>query len=184
MWRFILVSFAFLGWSFYELSGGADYEPRTNSIQARAKLDDLRPVARPLRAQEPRVAQAPDIAEAPEIGATDTVARGLSGLNGTQTGGVTVTLAAAGASLDSEAIAHNIATRSVVTPRQQDLREVAGSRVNMRAGPSTQYDRIARLERGEQVAVLRESVNGWVKLRVVETGRVGWMAERLVTAAN
>src|SRR6056297_3567003 len=184
MWRFILVSFAFLGWSFYELSGGADYEPRTNSIQARAKLDDLRPVARPLRAQEPRVAQAPDIAEAPEIGATDTVARGLSGLNGTQTGGVTVTLAAAGASLDSEAIAHNIATRSVVTPRQQDLREVAGSRVNMRAGPSTQYDRIGRLERGEQVAVLRESVNGWVKLRVVETGRVGWMAERLVTAAN
>lgn len=190
MWRFILVSFAFLGWSFYELSGGADYEPRTNSIQARAKLDDLRPVARPLRAQEPRIAQAPDIGEAPDIGATDTVARGLtdlSGLTGTQTGGVTVTLASASASLESDAvaaIAHNIAPRSAVTPRQQDLREVAGSRVNMRAGPSTQYDRIARLERGEQVAVLREPGNGWVKLRVVETGRVGWMAERLVTVAN
>ncbi|WP_323776167.1 SH3 domain-containing protein [Leisingera sp.] len=28
MSRFIIVSFAFLGWGFYELSGGADFEPR------------------------------------------------------------------------------------------------------------------------------------------------------------
>lgn len=36
MWRFILVTFAFLGFAFWELSGGADYAPRENSIQARA----------------------------------------------------------------------------------------------------------------------------------------------------
>ncbi len=36
MWRFILLTFAFLGFAFYELSGGADYEPISNSIQARA----------------------------------------------------------------------------------------------------------------------------------------------------
>ena len=29
MTRFILLTFGFLGWSFYELSGGADYEPLT-----------------------------------------------------------------------------------------------------------------------------------------------------------
>ena len=49
MWRFIIVSFAFLGWSFYELSGGSDYRPSANSIQTRALLDNQRPVARPLR---------------------------------------------------------------------------------------------------------------------------------------
>ena len=36
MWRFILVTFGFLGFAFWELSGGADYKPHENSIQARA----------------------------------------------------------------------------------------------------------------------------------------------------
>jgi len=36
MWRFILVTFAFLGFAFWELSGGAQYAPHENSIQARA----------------------------------------------------------------------------------------------------------------------------------------------------
>ncbi|KAA0916200.1 SH3 domain-containing protein [Aquicoccus porphyridii] len=34
MWRFIVVTFGFLGWAFYELSGGADYAPRDGSFQA------------------------------------------------------------------------------------------------------------------------------------------------------
>ena len=38
MWRFLVVCFAFLGVSFYVLSGGASYEPAPNSLQAQAKL--------------------------------------------------------------------------------------------------------------------------------------------------
>jgi hypothetical protein len=34
MWRFIVMTFAFLGWSFYTISGGADYQPREGSRQA------------------------------------------------------------------------------------------------------------------------------------------------------
>ncbi|QYX56086.1 SH3 domain-containing protein [Roseovarius sp. SCSIO 43702] len=34
MWRFIVVSFGFLGFAFYELSGGADYRPHEDSLQA------------------------------------------------------------------------------------------------------------------------------------------------------
>ncbi|NVK15227.1 MAG: SH3 domain-containing protein [Rhodobacteraceae bacterium] len=34
MSRFVLVSFAFLGWGFYELSGGADFEPRKERSDA------------------------------------------------------------------------------------------------------------------------------------------------------
>ncbi len=37
MWRFMFVTFAFLGWSFYELSGGSEYEPVANSFQARSE---------------------------------------------------------------------------------------------------------------------------------------------------
>jgi len=33
MWRFVVVSCAFLGWSFYELSGGSDYAPANDSLQ-------------------------------------------------------------------------------------------------------------------------------------------------------
>ena len=34
MWRFILVTFGFLFFAFYELSGGADYAPKDGSRQA------------------------------------------------------------------------------------------------------------------------------------------------------
>ncbi|KPP83295.1 MAG: Bacterial SH3 domain [Rhodobacteraceae bacterium HLUCCO07] len=34
MWRFIMLTFGFLGWAFFELSGGAEYAPREGSLQA------------------------------------------------------------------------------------------------------------------------------------------------------
>ena len=71
MWRFILVSFAFLGWAFYELSGGADYAPIANSIQARAALDNKRPKPRPLRVNVIEIAQGGAVA--PEASATRTI---------------------------------------------------------------------------------------------------------------
>ncbi len=222
MWRFILVTFAFLGWSFYELSGGADYTPRTNSIQARAVLDDVRPVARPVRTHVAQIAAtggvAPAIDPAPNKTASRTSAPGQD--SGAQTG---VTLASATASdLAAAAIGQPVITASpVAQPRitgltlrglsdtvrldtgrldtmhldtgpsapstpsapVRDLRSISGNAVNMRAGPGTQYDRIARLTRGQQVAVLQDPGNGWLKLRVLGTGRVGWMAGSLVTAS-
>jgi len=49
MWRFMLVTFVFLGWGFYEMSGGADYRPAPNSIQARAVAEEAQPATRPAR---------------------------------------------------------------------------------------------------------------------------------------
>ncbi|WP_372674982.1 SH3 domain-containing protein [Aquicoccus sp.] len=34
MWRFIVMTFGFLGWAFFELSGGVEYAPRDGSLQA------------------------------------------------------------------------------------------------------------------------------------------------------
>ena len=92
MWRFILITFAFLGWSFYVLSGGADYEPGLQSLQARAELNDLRPLARPATGD---AAQAPGVTEAADE--TTEVTRALSSLDDlelSKDGPADVTLAA------------------------------------------------------------------------------------------
>lgn len=228
MWRFILITFAFLGWSFYELSGGADYEPRTNSIQARALLDDVRPVARPVRTHVAQLSDTGGVATATDTATplqADTPARVTAPRSdGDNDGGARITLASASA--DSPAT-HTISlpiisaqpvdivqqlgaaqpritgltlrglsddtastdgtgtTEQNPRParRDADIRTIAGSAVNMRAGPGTQYDRIARLVRGNKVAVLQDPGNGWLKLRVIASGRVGWMADSLVTAS-
>ena len=45
MWRFILVTFGFLGFAFWEMSGGGDYAPSDNSLQAQANRPDPAPTA-------------------------------------------------------------------------------------------------------------------------------------------
>lgn len=205
MWRFILVSFAFLGWSFYVLSGGADYRPTANSIQARAVLDNQRPKPRPLRVNVIEIAQ--DGAVARETSVTRTITS-LQDLGLTVGKRVAVTLASAEA-------APSVATLEVINvptikaapavvpqtpdlaevseiaePKQntlsqnRDIRKVASNKVNMRAGPGTNFGRVGQLMRGTEVVVLRDPGNGWIKLEVQETGRIGWMADRLLTAAN
>ncbi|KRS11949.1 hypothetical protein XM53_13615 [Roseovarius atlanticus] len=54
MWRFILVTFAFLAFAFWEMSGGADYAPGANSIQAQWNQPDPAPA----EASETRTAAA------------------------------------------------------------------------------------------------------------------------------
>lgn len=62
------------------------------------------------------------------------------------------------------------------------MREVAGTRVNMRLGPGTGHSVVTQLSQGTEVEVLRAE-GGWLKLRVVDSKRIGWMADYLVTAA-
>lgn len=65
-----------------------------------------------------------------------------------------------------------------------DIRSVQKSRVNMRMGPGTDYDVLTKLDAGMRVNVLETTGTGWVKLRVIDAGRIGWMAETLISAAN
>lgn len=192
MWRFIVLTFAFLGWSFYVLSGGADYEPRTQSIQARAKLNDLRPMARPAPAVV--VAEAAQPAEAPE-----TVARALTTVDDIAvptTGRVEVTLAsvtvdstlepAFEADLQKTEIltqTPDITTGADTAEPAMDIRQVTGTVVNMRDGPSTYFLKLGKLRQGDEVEVLGASGDGWLQIRVTDTGQIGWMADWLVSAA-
>jgi uncharacterized protein YgiM (DUF1202 family) len=52
--------------------------------------------------------------------------------------------------------------------------------VNVRNGPSPRYNVILKLTRGTRVEILQDPGNGWVKLKVEDTGRIGWMAARLL----
>ncbi|WP_297770122.1 SH3 domain-containing protein [uncultured Roseovarius sp.] len=205
MWRLIFVSFALLGWSFYELSGGADYRPSANSIQARAVLDNQRPRPRPLRVNIIELAQ--DGAVQPETEVTRTITS-LHDLGLSIGKRVTLTLASAQASAPSAPVRIDVPTVKATAPvplpdtpavtadarlpdpTQETLtdplerRVVAGRSVNLRTGPGTGFGRITSLKRGTDVIVLRDPGTGWIKLRVPGTGRIGWMADRLLTVAS
>lgn len=206
MWRFILLSFAFLGLAFYEMSGGADYRPSANSIQARAHLDNQRPKLRPLRVNMIEMAQVgttrPDMT-------TPRSVTSLHDLGQTLGKRVDVTLAsAAGGDLPwpsaaverfepqvqvpTVAVARSETPIIAATPETGaqpiapviETRRVAGRSVNLRTGPGTAFGRITSLAHGTEVIVLRDPGNGWIKLRVPGTGRIGWMADRLLTVAS
>lgn len=203
MWRFIAVTFAFMGFAFYELSGGADYQPRTQPIQTQAKLKAVRPVARPGSDVQPEVhlaAVSTKSATEPE----ETVSRAalsFADLAPATNDPVTLMLATARpvevptvradaaqieqatlASLTGAPVQADEGTEEVIA--SVDIRQIKGNVVNMRMGPGTNYNRVGKLTGGTDVEVLQDPGNGWLKIRVVETRRVGWMADFLVTAAN
>ncbi len=201
MWRFILLTFAFLGWSFYVLSGGADYEPRTQSWQARAKLDDVRPLARPTPVAVASLTTGAEDVDDTEVSRADIA---LDTIEIQKDGDAVVTVAtletseapeptfeADTAKVEDLTATPDIATAPEIAEDAQpaaadsalDIRKVSGTVVNMRDGPSTFYLAIGKLKQGDQVEVLEDNAEGWLKIRVTETGQTGWMADWLVTAA-
>lgn len=175
MKRFIVLSFAFLAWGFYELSGGADFQPpeRPNPFVAEATTVDSSPVdPTPIistQAAKPRPKSDPDQV---------TAALTLASLSTDE--------ATPKPAVETERVALKLdpakaeALTEVETPAA-DLRQVAKSRVNMRNGPGRSYSVLAKLDQGDKVEVLSDNGAGWVKLRT-EEGRVGWMAEFLLSA--
>ena len=190
--RFVLVSFAFLGWAFFELSGGTDFEPRGMRAPApepRAAAVPPAPVppvattvaARPVIAPR-RTAPAPPKAT---TGHTDLI-RALAVLpaeDGGSAGGF-VSDDGRVASLGEIAARPQITTLPAAAPARPatatDLREVAGTRVNMRDGPGTIYPVIARLHLGQEVEVLDDSGTGWLRLRTTEGRVTGWASKSLI----
>lgn len=61
---------------------------------------------------------------------------------------------------------------------------VTGNSVNMRAGPSISQAIIGNLRRGGRAELLDAETDGWVRVRDVSSGRVGYMAARYLTAAQ
>ncbi|MCB4457478.1 SH3 domain-containing protein [Leisingera sp. McT4-56] len=208
MSRFIFVSFAFLGWGFYELSGGTDFTPpeRPEPVAAAepaaqapkpARITAASLAAQPVltrRTEAPaparpaadpnlrqRVAASHLVSASGVLASTQTAfsaAAEPAGLQLASLDGGLAAIAAAPAPLAPETAA---APASPAPETYIDRRSIRASRVNMRQGPGTNYPVIARLLGGEEVIVFEDSGTGWLHLRAPGKGKVGWIAASLVS---
>lgn len=168
MGKLIVGTFLILGFAFYELSGGSDFVPESRNEQVAA-------------------------AEIVEETSTTEVTRSNSATlinvaaeTSVETDDAQVIQAVAEAvevEVVEEAEPVEVVAEVVVEeePAPLDLRQVAGSRVNMRAGPGTDYSVLDTLSGGTQAEVIEVNASGWARIRLPDTGQIGWMAERLLS---
>ncbi|MBO6776628.1 MAG: SH3 domain-containing protein [Marinibacterium sp.] len=210
--RFVLITFLFMGFAFYELSGGSDFEPRkssedfetaqTENLRLRAgddvtvpdpvkvavvidapKVVHVKPVATPAAetAETPQAsAPQPSLAfrfHQPTSDAEDDSVQLVSLADGSDAFPQSVFLdpGVGTTPTNSPMIEQPEAAADPV-----EIREVTGSRVNMRQGPGTTYPVIGTLFYDDKVEVLDDLGHGWVQLRKVGDNRIGWMAARFV----
>lgn len=203
MKEFILISFGFMGWAFYEMSGGDTFEP------ASKRMAHLNPVTELALPTPELVSEAIVVAAESSIVDTDPpldndvtrVSLNLNTLVDTTTQPQDVT-----AQADVTGVPRNLGTisqsadtpaiiPSLIVPSDEiiqiavansglggDIRTVSGNRVNVRGGPSTDFEIVNRLERGDAVEILEDTGNGWVRMRPVDGGAEGWMADFLLNA--
>ena len=72
----------------------------------------------------------------------------------------------------------------VVLPDNMKLLQVTGSSVNLRAGPSTNRPIVGRLSRGDRAELVSEAADGWMQVRDVASGKIGYMAGRFLAPAD
>lgn len=195
MWRLVLVSFAALAVTFYELSGGSDYAPAPNSIQARADL--VRPKARPEPANPGRRARTlarveaamdgPDQPLAGTAALSVTLASARGGAQGRVEDGAGQSRAAAPALASTDQADPSIAAaiaaalgEAPIDPAQ--IRQIKEGLVDLRRGPGLSFARVATIPRGTRVGILQDPGHGWLKVRLIDGYETGWLAEWLLTA--
>lgn len=179
--KYLLVAFALMAVAFYEMSGGADFEPGNTSLVVFAEPKPVMP---------PRDVQTASVSRANATGLSD-IAPARAVIDPTpdasDVGGTLVANAPTAdpvAPVQEPEIVAVASDAPLETETLPDLRFVDGDRVNMRGGPGTDYAVIGRLVRNDMVEVLQDDGNGWLHLRATASGDEGWMAARLVTAAN
>ena len=171
-----------LGWAFLELSGGQDFEPAlaTSVSEVVAQSEDAEPIDRSFDREE--VARA--ATNALRSIEFDDHAEAAAPVNVV----TDVALWKVSADTETSAIIENILDDVVpvvaAVPSDENLYAFSVNRANMRNGPSTRNGVIAKLERGTAVQLLSSSSGSWVKLRVVETNRVGWISKKLLKKAD
>ena len=182
MTRLIVLTFGFLTWAWYEMSGGADFEPGPRAL-AQVETEEL-------------TAPAPEAVARVDVSSADLLA-----LAPVIEPKVALTLAVAG---DAPLVIPQRAKAEIVTaapepqpaaapqpeivgaqePLYLDIRTVSGNRVNLRGGPGTSHSVVGRLSRGDEVVVLESNGDGWLRIRTMDDEKIGWMADFLVTASN
>ncbi len=208
MKRVIVITFAMLGWSFYVMSGGPDFEPRGTRTEQPVRVasvpehepasdhaprakDDHAPRAEDLvtnvaaRIVQARAQLEPQVEEDAAVVLSQVTNDPLSQFSAFDENGVSFTLAsledgAAGLLQVEAEVQDDITPVNQVIEPEKDIREISGTRVNMRDGPGTIYPIIAKAKLGQRVEVLSDSGTGWLRLRLYPDQRVGWISASLV----
>jgi len=192
MKRFILVSFAFLALVFYELSGGADFQPRVAVAEPVAEVETVKataslkatpvkattlvasPAITPVRPVPARPEAAPVEADIDSVAKLDQIrnslSQGLSLFPESDPIAQPLMLASLEQGVAGLSVAPPVedtveTVAAEPAPPPADIREITGTRVNMRDGPGTIYPVISRLTLGHKVEVLGDSGTGWLRLR-------------------
>lgn len=178
MKAYIWVTFALLGWAYYEMSGGRDFEPGNNGLTVFAEIKET-----PLDPEAVARLSLVDMTSVGPVEGTDTPtdqseveAAVLAAIRSTDTAGLTESPVSMIVPADEE-------DASAETAPAVDLRAVNGSSVNLRTGPGQDHPVLTRLARGTTVQVLEDPGDGWVRLQVVPQGRIGWIADFLLDAS-
>jgi len=157
MKSYVWLTFAFMGWGYYEMSGGADFVP-------------VERVTATVEAEAPEIVARADTTTLLSVSSSNIIAQPTT---------TDVEAAVADAiALDDVEIVEAVAP--VVEP-VLDIRRVGGSRVNMRMGPSTDFDVITTLDSGTELEILSVNEDGWANISTIDRGIEGWMAERLLS---
>ena len=198
---YVPATFVFLFIAFFQLSGGTNYVPKEGSRQAESAKERAVEATRTAMVM-PKKAETVAVTSSKSAAPEAVVSRASINLSELPTAPrkaqalTPVTLedlkpkSAMKVTLLTSPIPASPA-QALAGPREEtatatsdkDLRTILKSRVNMRMGPGTNFNVVSKLDIGAEVELLQEPGNGWMKLRVVETGRVGWMADYLVSAA-
>ena len=162
--KLIIVSSLILFWAFYEMSGGAEFEPRERVAETQAPFTPTPTV---------------DVVETTTL--TPVVSAVVTPVD-------VPTSTVSSYEFVSEPVITPAATAAAPVVEEsppepdKDLRIVAGDRVNLRAGPGTQHVVLATLPRGTEAAVIDVNDNGWAKISLTDADQTGWMAASLLTA--
>ena len=181
MSKFIVGTFLILGWTFYEMSDGADFVPEERVVAELEAVEVETPV---VASVEPEVIET--VEPVIEIAVTRDEPSDILDLT---TGSLlqpveTVVEAVAQISdvePEVEVVLASIIEAVEETEDPLDIRLVSGSRVNMRSGPGTDYAVLDTLPGGTAAEVIEVDATGWARIRIQDTGTIGWMAERLLT---
>lgn len=189
---FVVLSFVVLALAYWELSGGADFEPEFRS----AAVDG---------APQPTVEAAPDPALQPASQAEDVPAEATAAAEPSPTEAPPTEAPPSAERVSPEEAPTALApeapppeTTAAVAPETAaapapapdaaadatggELRRVTGDRVNMREGPGTSFAVVGQMTAGETAEVLEER-DGWVWVRA-GTGAEGWMSARFLAASG
>lgn len=165
--KLIVVSSLMLFWAFYEMSGGADFEPKSQVAEIEV------PKAEPAPALQ--IAPASIVEASFEVVETTPLPPAAPVPAPTPVFYAEPVIIPAPAA----AVPEPVAVTEPAAP--VDLRYVSGNRVNLRAGPGTQHAVLATLPRGTATAFIEANDDGWVKIRMQDSDQVGWMAARLLS---